>query len=87
MRYFPFTYFAMELIVLLPVKLVALVPMLAFALPYTLWNLIEGTILYLVQGDSSVIAKAVWPWTWRGQWRHFWLGREYDTVLRLREQH
>ena len=85
MRYFPTTYFAMELVLLLPLKLAALGPMLAFALPYTLWNLFEGSLLYSLQGDSSVIRKALWPWTWRGQWRRFWLGREFDTVRRLRE--
>ena len=85
MRYFAAKYFAMELIVLLPVKLVALVPILAFALPYTIWNLLEGSLLYSLQRDSSVIKKASGAWTWRGRWRQFWFGPRYDTAKRLTE--
>ena len=70
---------------LLPVKLAALVPILAFALPYSVWNLFEGSLIYWFQRDSSVITKALRTWAWRGHWRQFWLGPEYDTVMKLKE--
>ena len=85
MRYFAAQYFAMELIVLLPVKLAALVPILAFTLPYTIWNLFEGSLLYSLRRDSSVIKKASGAWAWRGHWRQFWFGPRYDTAKRLTE--
>ena len=85
MGYFATKYFALELIVLLPIKLAALVPILVFALPYTIWNLFEGSLLYSAQRDSSVISKAGQAWAWRGHWRRFWLGPQYDVAKRLQE--
>ena len=85
MRYFSPAYFFVELILLLPVKLAALIPILVVAVPYTVLSLFGKSFDYGLQRDASTIDKARRTWIWRGNWRQFWLGPRYDTVRRLEE--
>ena len=85
MRYFSPKYFFIELVLLLPVKVAALIPILVFALPYTICGLFGKSFDYGLQRDSNGIEKARRTWLWRGNWRQFWLGPEYDTVRQLEE--
>jgi hypothetical protein len=85
MRYFSPTYFFVELVLLLPVKAAALIPILVFALPYSALSLFGKSFDYMLQRDASAFEKAHRTWIWRGNWRQFWLGPRYDTVKRLEE--
>tara|TARA_B100000315_G_scaffold143519_1_gene132538 strand:- start:2077 stop:2340 length:264 start_codon:yes stop_codon:yes gene_type:complete len=85
MRYFDLKYFAVELVLLLPIKVAALIPILVFAFPYTVWSLFGKSFNYRLQRDTGPVDKARRVWVWRGDWRQFWLGPRYDTVRRLEE--
>jgi hypothetical protein len=85
MRYFSPTYFFIELVLLLPIKIAALIPILVFALPYTACSLFGKSFDYRLQRDANAIEKVHRTWFWRGNWRQFWLGPRYDIVRQLEE--